>query len=433
MKAWRELGKLPRPLWILCLATLVNRMGSMALPFLVLYLTKRIGFTPSQAGLTLALYGGVALLVAPAAGRLSDRWGALRLMQTSLTASGLVLLGFPLVHGAAAVVGMTALLALTSEAFRPASLAMVGELGTAEHRKAAFALNRLAINLGMSIGPAVGGFLAHRSFPALFLVDGLTALAAAAVLVGSRLPGPAPAGVEKAPAPAGVEKAPAPAGVEQAPAPAGVEQAPAPSRRRGLLAAFLADRDLRRYMLAFVPVAVVFFQHESSMPLFLVRDLGMSESVYGLLFTVNTLLILALEVPLNAATAHWPHRRSFALGSLLFGIGFGALAVVRDASGVILTVVIWTFGEMVLFPAMSAQVSDLAPAGRHGEYMGLYTMAWGFAFLIGPWAGTLVLERCGATVLWLAMLGLGLLSAAVLGRLTPRSGPGSPYPAGTGS
>src|SRR5215510_5947789 len=88
-----------------------------------------------------------------------------------------------------------------------------------------------------------------------------------------------------------------------------------------------ARRLIRVFLLGIMPVAIVFFQHESTMPLFLVRDLHFSESGYGMLFTINTGMIILLEVPLNHATAHWPHGRALALGSVLFSLGFGALAV----------------------------------------------------------------------------------------------------------
>lgn len=127
-----------------------------------------------------------------------------------------------------------------------------------------------------------------------------------------------------------------------------------------------------------------------------------------------------MEIPLNAATSHWPHQRTLALGSLLFGLGFGALAIARTFAEVAVTVAIWTFGEMILLPGMSAYVSQIAPGGRQGEYMGLYMMAFSLTFMVGPWAGMLVLERFGATRLWIAMLGVGMVSALLLGRPTRR-------------
>ena len=165
------------------------------------------------------------------------------------------------------------------------------------------------------------------------------------------------------------------------------------------------------------PVTVVFFQHISSMPLFVVRDLGLSAATYGLLFSLNCLLIVLFEVALNSATAHWPHRRTLALGAILSGAGFGAMAFAWNAWSLAITVVLWTFGEMLFFPASAAYATDIAPDARRGEYSGLYTMAFSLAFAVGPWAGTVVLERAGARTLWGLTFVLGLAAAVMFLRL----------------
>jgi MFS family permease len=312
-------------------------------------------------------------------------------MRWSLLTSGLILLLFPVARGFSAIVALTLALSVASESFRPANLTIMGDLVTPERRKTAFALNRLAINLGMSIGPALGGFLATVSFRWLFVVDGGTAIAAGAILVASHFPPHRQS-----------------AGSRQ------LEEAVAPHLR---LSGAHRDRRLLYFLAAMFPVAVVFFQHISSMPLYLVRDLKLSEAAYGLLFTVNTLLIVFLEVGINSATAHWPHRRTLALGAILCGAGFGALAWARDIWQVAATVVVWTFGEMFLFPGMADYLTDIAPAARRGEYMGLSQMMMGLAFMLGPWAGLQILALYGGKTLWLLMLILGMGASLLMARL----------------
>ena len=124
-----------------------------------------------------------------------------------------------------------------------------------------------------------------------------------------------------------------------------------------------------------------------------------------------------LEVPVNIATAHWPHRRTLALGALLFGVGFGGLALAWDIWSVAATVVIWTFGEMFFFPGMAAYLTDIAPPSRRGEYMGLSQMIMGLAFTVGPWGGMLLLARFGGGVLWGTMFLLGAGAALIMARL----------------
>ncbi|HMA18416.1 MAG TPA: MFS transporter [Thermoanaerobaculia bacterium] len=390
MKAWRDLRGMPRGVWVLFATTLVNRAGTMVLPFLTLYLTRDLGFTAGQAGWVLFVYGAGAFISAALSGRLSDVLGPMHVIRDSLFASAAILLLFPFARTFMGVVVMALALALAAEAFRPASMAVVADLVTPPQRKPAFALTRLAINLGMSIGPALGGFLATVSFRSLFLVNGTTSSAAGILLLLALRRTPAHHGHAVA-------------------EPGGPLELP--SKRAW------ADSRLLYFLAALFPVSIVFFQHMSSMPLYLVRYLHLSELDYGLFFTINTVLIVALEVPINSATAHWPHRRTLALGAFLSGAGFGALALAWNFWSVAATVAIWTFGEMFLFPALAAYVTDIAPAARRGEYMGLTQMTMSLAFALGPLAGTAMLEKFGGRTLWLACFALGLAGTSMLLRL----------------
>ncbi|MEW5853251.1 MAG: MFS transporter [Myxococcota bacterium] len=380
---WRSLVGLPREMWILAAANLVNRMGTMVLPFMALYLTGARGLSPSTAGMVLAVWGVTAVVAALVAGALADRLGALRVQRMSLVLSSGLLMAFPLAHDLPTILVMTVVTAAVMEAFRPANLALVTLIAPPEMRRQAFALNRLAVNLGMSLGPALGGFLATVSFTWLFVGNGISSLLAG-VIVFAFLRGPR---VERK---VTTEKATSPTGG--------------------------AWKDLRflAFLLSMVPVAVVFFQHEAALPVYLVRHLGMSEAIYGSMFTVNTVLIVLLEVGVNAAMSGWSHRRSLALGCVLCGLGFGAFALVQTPLHAMLTVVVWTFGEMILFPGMSAYVAEAAPTERQGQYMGMYTMAFGVAFSFGPWLGTAILEAFGGPVTWAVMLVLGLVSAGAM-------------------
>ena len=104
--------------------------------------------------------------------------------------------------------------------------------------------------------------------------------------------------------------------------------------------------------------------------------------------------------------------QTIALGALLVGAGFGGLALSGGAT--VSGTVIWTVGEMILLPASSAYVSDLAPPEQAGAYMGLYTMGFSLAFAIGPWLGVQVLETFGATSVWLGTLGCGCITALAI-------------------
>ncbi len=383
LNPWKDLAGLPRESWLIALATFVNRAGTMVMPFLVLFLTRDRGLPPSRAGLAIAVYGLVALLWAPVVGRLGDVWGQLRVVKASLFSTTLVLLGIPLLHSYRAILLGLVALALASEPVRTATLALVSHLAPPERRRQAFALNRLAVNLGMSIGPTVGGFLADMSFRSLFWVDAASCLVAGLVLV--LVPFRAPERFHDASA------------------------LPWGSAFR--------DRKLLYALFALLPVLLVFFQHTSTMPLFLVEGLGFRPWVFGALFAVNTLCIVLTEVRLNTRTGHWPFARSLSTGALLATVGFSALAVARSLPAVVGTVLVWTLGEMILFPSAAAYFSEISPPSRRGEYLGYYTMTFGVAFTAGPWLGTVVLEKWGGIALWALCFPVGCLSAWALSRV----------------
>lgn len=365
----------------------------MVVPFLALYLTQSLGFTPKQAGFLIGIYGVGALLMSPVVGHLCDRFGTLHVMIASLISGGGVMLAFPLAKSYDSLAVMAFLLAVTSEGFRPAAMTAIAEFTTATERKPGFALVRLAINLGMSVGPALGAFLLKISFGFLFWVDGLTCLAAAAVLW------PSLRERER------LLLATGEGGKVEAPAGAG-----------GVLSA-LSDLRFVYFLFATLPVMLVFFQHETTLPLFMVKDLHLDEAWYGLCFTINTAIIVATEVPLTLATNHWPQKWGMILGAAFFALGFGLMAEVAGGWGVMGTVVLWTAGEMFMFPAWTTYVSEIAPSHQRGLYMGIYTMTFSVAFIIAPLFGTFVMENYGARPLWLACLGLGFLSTLLFFRI----------------
>ena len=392
---WRGVAGLPAPVWIVFATTFVNRAGSMVIPFLALYGTRHLGVRPALAGLALTIYGVGGLVGAPVAGRLCDRIGAFAVLRGSLLVSGILLLTIPLAHEFQTFLALTFVWALVAEAVRPASLAALTAAVRPDQRKAAVAVNRLAINLGMSIGPMVGGFLATLSYPLLFVVDGATTIAASIVLTVLLIlkPSAAPPVVRSA----------------------------SDSARNGR-ASVLRDPRAVVFFLGVWLMAIVFYQHEGAMPIFLVRDLHYRESFYGVLFVVNTALIVLLEVPLNLAMSHWSHRWTLVLGASLFAIGFGGMAVLHTMPGLIAAAVVWTLGEMIALPSSGAYALDIAPAGRSGQYAGAYSSTFSLALLIGPWAGTAVLDRFGGPTLWVGSLVVGMIGAVVFSMISGAPG-----------
>lgn len=364
---WASLAGLPSLAWWLALATFINRAGTMVLPFLLLYLTRHLGWEPAEAAWVLFLYGVCSMVAGPMSGRLCDRFGCGKVLCSSLFASSLVLLLFPLAKGGASIVVATILLAFASESFRPANLSLQVMILSPEVRQRGFTLNRLAVNAGMSIGPALGGLLASLWFPAIFVVDGASALLASLLL--TRLVW-------------------------------GLGARPVSSVAASPSTGPLADRRYRCLLAGGFLLALGFFQVDSALPLTVVEGLGMSEREFGLIFTVNTIFILLFEVAVNQRTSTWDPSRTLFIGAILFGLGLGGTAIVGGPAGLFWTTILWTLGEVVFFPAQLARVASIAPEDRVGSYMGLLTSTSGLAFALAPVVGVPLYTSLGQLWFW---------------------------------
>ncbi len=393
MNPWRGLKDLPRNMWIIFFATLINRTGTMVLPFLAVYLTIRRGESADQAGLVIAFYGLGALLTSPLVGKLSDRIGAKLLMQISLISSGFILFIYSFISSYYLIICLTFTWSIISEAFRPANLSLISEVVPSKQRRPAFSLNRLAINLGMSIGPVAAGFLMLINFSIIFYVDGLTSILAGLFLI----------------------YAPWLSGENISTAEQGGD---IPNNKELIFA--LKDRNMIYFLIALLPVVMVYFQHLAAMPLFLVKDLNFQTSTLGILFAINTLLVILVEVPLNNFLIKWNDKILLIIGSILAAIGFGLMTFAKDTIFIALTIVIWTFGEMILFPASSNHISNIAPVEKRGEYMGFFQMNFSLAFTLGPWLGTVVFHNFGSQILWICTFIFGMVSAALMFKIKPQ-------------
>ena len=380
---WASLAGLPTLAWWLALATFLNRAGTMVLPFLLLYLTRYLGWDPEKAALILALYGLTSMVAGPLSGILCDRFGSGKVLCVSLFSSSCVMLVFPLVASAPSVAFSTILLSFFSESFRPASLSIQARVLTPELRQRGFTLNRLAANAGMSIGPAVGGLLASLWFPAIFLVDGLSALLASILL--SRLVW-------------------------------GLGVRPGTSAQDEVNGSPLKDRSFLLLLAGTFLVALGFSQIESAMPLTVVDGLGMSEREFGLIFTVNTIFILLFEVAINQRTAGWKPSNLLFLGAALVGLGLGGTAVVSGLGSLLAMSVVWTVGEIMYFPAQLSKVAAMASEEQMGSYMGYLTSSSGMAFTLAPLLGVPLYTWLGQALFWPLVLVLCTLGGYLTGR-----------------
>jgi predicted MFS family arabinose efflux permease len=377
--AYREAFRgLPREAWYLALAMLVNRSGSMVLPFLALYVNKELGYSPGVAATMVAVFGVGSSVGTFLGGYATERWGPIRVLIGALWLNALGFVALSRMPDYATFAVTLFAISAVGEAFRPANMAALTLFCEAGVQKRAIALNRLALNLGFSIGPVLGGFLASFSYQWLFWLDAATCAAAALVLYV--LLGHHHAELKR----------------RVSVASGGPRENP-----------FLDLPFMLFVLLAFVSFSA-FFQLMSTYPLFLADEFHLVEWQIGIILAINTIIVCVCEMVLVHRIDHWNPIRTIGWGACLMCVGFGILPFGYGFAFAAAGVLVWTLGEMLMMPLAMAYVAAYSDEQSRGRYIGVYTTAASLAFVAGP----LLASWCYARdhfLGWYVSLGIGVI------------------------
>ncbi len=374
---------LPRAYWLLWAGTLVNRLGTFVVPFLTLYLTAKRQIPISQAAFMISLFGAGSFIAQLVGGELSDRLGRRPVLLTSFLVAPAAMMILGLAHEILLIAVSTFLLGFFTDLYRPAVNAAVADLVAPEARTRGYGYIYWAINFGAAIAPALAGLIAAHSYPTLFLADALTTLAfGLIVLFGFR---------------------------ETRPHEAARPAAHANLRTR----IFQLQRAPVLLFFSFLTIffGIVYAQATVTLPLDMASH-GLSPEQYGLTISVNGLLIILTTIPVSNMAANWPRFPTIAIAALFLGFGFGFNALAASLPFFIVSVIIWTIGEIIATAVAPTIIADLSPVELHGLYQGIFGSAWGLAFFLGPLFGGRVYESLGATALWSGSLVIGVLLCA---------------------
>lgn len=377
---------LQRNIWVLALSMFVNRSGAMVLLFISLYITNDLHFGLEDAGLALSLYGTGSVLGSLAGGWLTDRFHFFYVMIGSLVVSGLLILLLLVTTSLQVVYVIVFFYALSADVFRPANSAAIAIFSTPENRTRSVSLVRLAINLGFSVGPAIGGFIAlHAGYHWLFAVDTMTSLGAAAMLF-FYLPHDLAAHPK-------VRKA-------------AENEAPTGSA--------YADGLYLIFIMLVAIYGVCFFQIFASIPQFLSKIGHFNEDVIGLLMALNGVIVVLVEMPL--ITQLQKQNRPFfyiITGAVCIPVSFVFLAIGGHLLAfATLYIVVVSFSEILTMPFMMNFSLSRAGAARYGQYTALYSTAWGIANILAPFAGLQLAAEIGFKGMFYFIMALSLVVVA---------------------
>ncbi len=382
------LRRLPGTVQLLVAGTFVNKAGSFILPFLTLVLAHDFHMSSGEtAGLVMA-YGVGSLISIIVGGVLTDRLGRRQTLMLSLFGSGALAIAMGLAPSVKVFVPLLLLFGFLADLYRPASSAIISDLLPSGERAMGFAALRVAVNLGFAVGMALGGLLVGWSWRVLFVADGLTTAAFGAIVLAKI--------------------------VETRPVLA------AASRSAGVMGV-LRDGVYVQLLLASLGFSILIFSFVTVLPLTITQSGRYPAWVYGALVAVNGAIITLFEVSAVAFLTRFRRLRVAALGMLIAGLGFALTGFVPHWSWYLLTVVLWTAGEILTVPQQMAFIADWAPAETRGRYLGFYGATWSLGFAINPLLTLPLHAQLQEAVFYPLLLLLVAPSALMLRRLDQRA------------
>ncbi len=355
----------------------------MVTPFLTIYLTQRLHFSISQAGIVLAIWGAGSVLGALLGGRLSDRIGFYPVQFWSLLLNGIMFVVLGQMHTMLQTSICVFILALVGDAFRPANAAAIAYYSKPENRTRSYSLHRLAVNLGFSIGPALGGMLAAISYSFLFWADGLTCIIAA-LLMRLVLP---------------PVKTATPAAADSVP----VIKGP-PAYKDGWYLFFIV---------LVCMYAMFFFQLSALVSMYFKTVIKMRELYIGMTIGLNGLLIALLEMVFVYKLEGKKAPLDFIWrGVLINGLAYLSFNILPPTVAVaVLFILLFTLSEMLSVPFMNTFWTSRSGEHNRGQYAALYTIAFSVAQIISPTMSTYIVQHLGFADWWYTVAGGSLVTA----------------------
>lgn len=380
-------GEFPTTFWTLMGASFIDRLGGALLfPFFTLYITEHFGVGMTEAGLLFAIFAVSSLFGSMFGGAMTDKFGRRGMILFGLITSGISSIAMGLVNDLGLFYGIAALTGLLSNAGGPAQQAMVADLLPEKQRAQGYGIWRVLANLAVTIGPAVGGFLATRSYLILFISDAVTSVIMALIVLAI-IPETKP------------EKS-------------------AEQMDESFIQTFIGYGSVLRdfAFMAFIVISIlttiVYVQMNSTLAVYLRDSHGVAAQGYGTILSLNAGMVVLFQFWVTRRTANRPPLLLMAAGTVLYAVGFALYGFVANFTLFLLAMVIITVGEMILIPVAQALVAQLAPEDKRGRYMAMYGFSWTIPFAAGPLLAGLVLDNGNPNWVWYASGIIGLAAAA---------------------
>ncbi|MCK4490733.1 MAG: MFS transporter [Anaerolineales bacterium] len=390
----------PSQFWLLFWGMLVSTTGmSMIWPFLVVYISEELTLPLTTITSLITINAVMSLSSSLIAGSITDRIGRKWAMVISLAVNGVTfLLMIPAnTYGQYAV--LMALRGIFQPLYRVGSDAMIADLVPAEQRSDAYALTRLSKNVGIAVGPALGGVIATTSYGITFsIASGATIFFSIliALFAFETLPDAARKVQERF--------------VENL---KGYEKI----FKDRIFTSFIAGFTLRQISGSILWVLLGAYAK---------TNYGLAENLYGLIPTTNALMVVFLQLSVTRKTSRYSPLKVMSLGTLLYGLGVGSIAFGTGFWGFLISMVVVTVGELMVIPTASTYTANRAPENMRGRYMSLLALTWGAGSMVGPLMGGFLNDNISPASIWYGGGAAGIMGSIIFLVLVIKTGRDKP-------
>ncbi len=390
-------GYYPQQFWILIGSTFIDRVGgALIYPFLTLYVTRRFEVGMTEVGLVFGLFAVSSVVGSTIGGAMTDRLGRKGMLVFGLVGSATATLAMGLANSMGLFLVTTLFVGLLAHSGGPAQQAMVADLLPAHQRAQGFGLLRVVANLAVTIGPAIGGFVAAHSYLLLFISDvGASLIAAVVVILTLR---------------------------ETRPRGDGDEVTETVFETFKGYGDVLRDSAFVLFMLACILRAFVGMQLTTTLPVYLRDTGGVSERGFGTILSLNAAMVVLLQFPITRWTSRRAPLRVMAGGMVMYALGYAMYGFVSAYAFFLVAVAVLTVGEMMTAPVSQSLVSRMAPERMRGRYMATYGFSWVIPAAAAPTLAGLVMDYGDPRWVWYGTGLVGLVAAGVFLRLRGRVG-----------
>jgi MFS family permease len=377
----------PRQFWLLFWGMLISYTGmSMIWPFLVVYLGKELELPLTIVASLLTINAMASLLSSLLAGAITDRIGRKWAMVSGLAVYGIT---FLLMIPADTYFFYAALMAFRG-IFQPlyavGANAMVTDLVPAQNRDDAFALIRLSENIGVAIGPALGGIMASRSYNLIFIFASAVTISFS-ILIAFFASETLPAAARQ------------------------IQESITENLRAYLI--ILRDKVFSWFAVGFTLRQISGSVLWVLLGAYTIENYGVTEKLFGLIPTTNALMVVFLQLSVTRRTSRHHPLAVMALGTLLYGLGVGLIALGTGFWGFWFCMVIVTIGELMIIPTASSFTANRAPEAMRGRYMSLLTLTMGAGSMIGPLLGGFLNDAVSPQATWYGGGAVGILGGLI--------------------